>query len=312
MPLEAAAPPPAAKPVVLSLGLARQLRLLGICTALLAACFAKPLLALLRLALHSELYSHIPLIPLVSLYLAWSERRSLPGESRPDRKPAALLLGAGLLSILGYAWTLHSQVNLLAVDALAWTTVSFLFFFLGACFLCLGRPALRVLAFPLGFLVFVVPLPNVVETGLVSFLQHASADVAEVLFGLVGTPVFRNDVQFQLPGFALQVAPECSGIRSTLVLFITSFVAGQLFLRSPLKRGLLAFAVIPLGILRNAVRIVTIGELCVHVSPDMLDSDLHHRGGPYFFLVTLVPFFGLLYALRRLDLKGKGSSNVRK
>jgi exosortase/archaeosortase family protein len=97
------------------------------------------------------------------------------------------------------------------------------------------------------------------------------------------------------------VAPECSGIRSSLVLFITSLVAGQLFLRSPWKRALFAIVVIPLGIVRNALRIVTIGELCVHVDPAFIDSPIHRRGGPVFFVISMVPFLLLLYYLRKTD-----------
>lgn len=300
---ETAAKPSAAKPSAAPVAFARQFRPLALFTAVLVVCFAKTLWGLARLTLHSELYSHIPLIPLVSAYLAWSERRALPPVSAPRRGLGALLLAGGLLSVLGSMLVRHSASTLEDIDWLAWNTFSLLLLFLAGCCLCLGRSALRALAFPLGFLLFMVPLPSIAENGFVSFLQHRSADAAELLFGLVGTPLLRQGVEFQLPGFNLQVAPECSGIHSTLVLIITSVLAARLFLRSPLNRAVLVLAVVPLGILRNAVRIVTIGELCVHVSPDMINSSLHHHGGPLFFLVTLVPFFGLLYALRKLELR---------
>ena len=302
---------PSARPSTLRPLLRRQLRLLAICTVVLVACFVKPLFALAGFALHSELYSHILLIPFVSLYLAWLKKNFLPADSEPDRKLAVLPFAAGLLLLAGYFLALHSGLNLAPVDSIAWTTFSLLLLFLGACCLCLGRQTLRALMFPLGFLIFLVPFPNALERAFESFLQYRSADAAELLFGLVGTPLLRTGITFQLPGFSLQVAPECSGIRSTLVLFITSLVAGQLFLRSPYKRAVLAFAVIPLGILRNAVRVVTIGELCIHVGPDMINSNLHHRGGPLFFLIALVPFFGLLYILRKLDVKKQVRPNAR-
>jgi exosortase C (VPDSG-CTERM-specific) len=269
----------------------------------LAACFAKPLFSLVRFSLHSDLYSHILLIPFVSLYLAWLKKNSLPPDSEPDRKLAALPLAAGLLSILGYFFALHSGSKLAPVDLLAWNTFSFFLLFIGAGCLCLGRQTLRALAFSLAFLIFLVPFPVIVRDAIESFLQHRSADAAELLFGLAGTPLLRHGVDFQLPGFSLQVAPECSGIRSSLVLFITSLVAGQLFLRSPWKRALFALVVIPLGIFRNAFRIVTIGELCVHVDPGFIDSPIHHRGGPVFFAISLIPFLLLLYYLRKTDVR---------
>jgi len=283
--------------------LKRQLRLLAICTVVLAACFARPLFALIRFALHSDLYSHILLIPFVSLYLAWLKKNSLPPSSEPDRKLAALPLAAGLLSVSGCFFALHSGWNLAPADSVAWTTFSFVLLFIGAACWCLGLQTLRALAFPLGFLIFLVPFPDALKNAIESFLQHRSADAAELLFGLAGTPLVRNDIDFQLPGFSLQVATECSGIRSTLVLFITSLVAGQLFLRTPWKRSLFALVVIPLGIIRNAVRIVTIGELCVHLDPSYIDSPIHRRGGPVFFVISMIPFFLLLYYLRKSDVR---------
>ena len=81
--------------------------------------------------------------------------------------------------------------------------------------------------------------------------------------------------------------------------------AGHLFLRSPWKKTALALAVIPLGIIRNGFRIFTLGMLCVHVNPNIIDSPLHHRGGPIFFVLSLVPFFALLFLLRRSERPGK-------
>jgi len=283
--------------------LSRQLRRLAICTGVLALGFAMPLIALVRFALDSSLYSHILLIPFVSLYFAWLKKKELSPGSAPDRKLAALPVAAGLLLLAAYEFALRSGQRLAPVDCLAWTSASFLLLFVGACFFCLGKSTLRPLAFSLAFLIFCVPFPVFIEQAIESFLQHGSADAAELLFGLAGTPLLRNGVGFQLPGFSLQVAPECSGIRSSLVLFISSLVAGQLFLRSPWKRALFALVVIPLGIARNAFRIVVIGELCVHVDPGFIDSPLHHRGGPVFFVISLIPFLLLLYFLRKTDIR---------
>jgi exosortase/archaeosortase family protein len=118
---------------------------------------------------------------------------------------------------------------------------------------------------------------------------------------MVETPLVRRGTVFELPGIVLEVAQECSGIRSSWVLFITSLVASHLFLKSPWRRIVLVAFVIPLGILRNGFRILVIGLLCVHVGPHMIDSVIHHRGGPLFFAISLVPLFSLLWCLRRRE-----------
>ena len=160
---------------------------------------------------------------------------------------------------------------------------------------------MSAIAFPMGFLIFLTPLPDQAVDWMESGSKLASAEVASWFFVLSGTPAFREGTFFQLPGIVIQVAQECSGIKSSWVLFITSLVAGYLFLTKPWSRALLVGAVIPLGVLRNGFRIMVIGLLCVHVGPDMINSPLHRRGGPIFFVLSLVPLALILWLLRRRE-----------
>jgi exosortase C (VPDSG-CTERM-specific) len=268
---------------------------------LVLIAFSVPIYGLVRFALGSDLYSYILLVPFISLFLVWLKRGTLPPPDRPARALAGLVLAAGALLLAGYAIALRTGLALAVDDALAFTSLSLACCLIAACIFFLGRQTVRALAFPLAFLVLITPLPAAGTAGIENFLQHGSADAAYALFKVAGTSVYYHDLIFQLPGFSMEVAPECSGIHSSLVLFITSLVAGQLFLRSPWKRTILAVAVIPLALIRNGVRVFTIGELCVHIGPQMIDSSIHRRGGPIFFLLSLVPFFLLLYALARSD-----------
>jgi exosortase C (VPDSG-CTERM-specific) len=269
-------------------------------TALLL-CFVVPLCHLLLFAAGSALYSHILLIPLISAYLVWLRRRSLPSDSEPPRQLAVFLLITGFVVLVGFWLAVGSAVTLTEEDSLAFTTLSFLLFFLGVCGLFLGREILQAIAFPLLFLVFIVPFPTFLRNGIELMSQHSSAVAANVMFRLSGMPVFREELGFQLPGIRLHVDPECSGIHSSLVLFLTSLVAGHLFLHRPWTRTVLAAAMVPLAILRNGFRIFVIGQLCVRIGPEMLYSAIHRQGGPIFFALSLVPFFVLLVVLRRLD-----------
>ena len=186
-------------------------------------------------------------------------------------------------------------------------TFAFLLFLAGAGFLILGRATMRALSFPFALLVFIIPFPGVLRAGIEAALQHGSAVVAGWMFTVSDVPMLREDTMtFHLPNITLEVAPECSGIHSTVVLFITSLVAGHFFLHQPWKRAVLGLAVIPLALLRNGFRIFVIGELCTHIGPQMIDSPIHHHGGPLFFALSLPPFFLLLYLLNkseRLDKK---------
>ena len=285
-------------------GSARQLRSFGLATLVLALCFGIPLWDLIWFAAGSELYSYILLIPFISLYLVWLKRGSFPTCSQPARKVAAGFLTAGTVVIIAYWFVLRPRLKLVEDDYLAVMMVSFLLFFFGAGCLFLGMEILRAAIFPLGFLVFMVPIPAFLIRGIDVFLQYGSAVVARGFFKLSGTPLFENGLVFQLPGITIQIAPECSGIHSSLVLFITSLLASYVFLRAPWKRAVFILAVIPLGILRNGFRVFTIGELCVHLGPQMINSPIHRKGGPIFFVLSLIPLFILLVVLQKSERAG--------
>ncbi|MGO8927540.1 MAG: exosortase/archaeosortase family protein [Limisphaerales bacterium] len=268
---------------------------------ILVVCFSHPLYTLVRSSLRSELFSYILLIPFISLYLAWPKRRVLSLPSRPAWRLALVLVLAGFVLLTGYWLAVRSGWKPKTDDYLACMMLALLSFLWAAGCVFLGRTGLRQVAFPLAFLIFMVPFPALVVGWIESFLQHRSAEAAYVLLTWSGMPVLRHGTGFQLPGFSLQVGPECSGIHSTLVLFITSLLAGHLLLRRNWTRAVLAAAVIPLAILRNGLRVFTLAQLCVRVNPAWIDSDLHHRGGPLWFVLSLAPFFLLLLFLRKWE-----------
>ena len=277
---------------------------------LLSLCFAKPLLDMGRYVLKSELYSHVPLVPLISLYLIWLRRRQLAEAPRLGWGWAAVPAVGGAVVLASYGWMRLAGVKLAKDDYLALTLGSFVCWVVAGAMAIVGTRRIRLVAFPVSFLVFVIPFPLAVTQWIEQFFQHATSWVAHGLFVLSGTPVLRIGTNFQLPGFALRVAEECSGIRSSLVLFMTSLLAGYLFLRTGWKRWVLALAVVPIGIVRNAFRVFTIAMLCVHVDLRMIDSPLHRRGGPVFFLLSLLPFFLLLLWLRWTEKKAVGSPSL--
>jgi exosortase C (VPDSG-CTERM-specific) len=277
------------------------LRRLVVAMAVLLICFVAPLCHLAVFAAGSALYSHILLVPLISAYLVWLRRRSLPADPDPPRQLAGFALITGVMVLAGYWLAVGSAVTLSEEDSLALTTLSFVLFFVGVCCLFIGREMLRVIAFPLVFLFVMVPFPTFLREWIELMSQHGSAIAADAMFRLSGMPIVWEGLGFQLPGIQLHVDPECSGIHSSLVLFLTGLLAGHLFLRKPWSRVVLAVAVIPLALLRNGFRIFVIGQLCVHIGPDMLYSAIHRQGGPLFFALSLVPFFLLLMVLRKLD-----------
>jgi exosortase C (VPDSG-CTERM-specific) len=276
----------------------------GFLILLLSALFVKPLIVLGKLALADNLYSHLVLIPVVSAYLIRLKLPALPSVPSNGRrvKPAVAPLIFGALVLAGWFMAPHEWRNVPANSA-SLLILSYVCFIWAIFIAVLGWNTIRRLLFPVAFLLFLVPFPIAVTNQIEGFFQHTSAHASSLLFGISQTPVLRDGLIFKLPGVTLEVAQECSGIRSTLVLFITSLVGGYVFFQSKRYRVLFALAVIPIAILRNALRIFTIAMLCVHVDPGMIDSFIHRRGGPLFFALSLVPFFALLIFLYRRERK---------
>jgi exosortase C (VPDSG-CTERM-specific) len=303
-------PPPVAHSVVSvpAPDSAARLKILAVLTMVLVVCFSVPLFSLATFAIHSKLYSHIVLIPFVSAYLVWLQRKNLIITQPNFRGFALLLLLVGIGLLIAYLAALFGK--LVFQDYLSLITTAFLFLFFGSCFLLLGFVNVQLLSFPIAFLLFMVPFPTALEQAIETVLQCGSAGAAYGLFKLFGMPVFKQGMELHLPGFAVQVAPECSGIHSSLVLFITSLVASYLLLRANWARAIFVMAVIPLAMVRNGFRIFVLGELCVQVDPSWINSDLHHRGGPIFFVLSLFPFFLLLLLLRRFESRNKTETSL--
>jgi exosortase C (VPDSG-CTERM-specific) len=281
----------------------------GICFAVvLLAVFARPLLALISYVAGSELHSYVLLVPFVSAYLLYLRRDQLSKKYSTELLLALVALAAGLglfactwsLEVYGRAPSINTRIVLL--------TLSFLCCLAAGGFFFLGRDWIRSAAFPLAYLIFMVPMPDAMADALETASKYASAEVANLLFSLSGTPFLRAGLIFQLPNITIRVAQECSGIHSSWVLFITSILAANLFLKTPWRRFALVAFVIPLAILRNGFRILVIGLLCVNIGPQMIHSLIHRRGGPFFFVLSLIPLFLVLWWLRKGDVRQKAES----
>lgn len=271
-----------------------------VATASLALCFSYPLYRLLRLVGHDDLYTDIPLVPLLSLYLIWVRRDKLPRSFEPAAKTAAIFIFGGL-AILATYWLYPQEGVPSTANFLAANVSALLLLFGGICFRFLGMPFMRTYACPMALLIFTVPLPVAFRQCIETLLQHGSAVFAGLFFRIAGDPVMRHGINFRLPDMIIQVAPECSGIHSSLVLTIVSIAGGWLYLRSPWKRTALILAVIPLALARNGFRIFVIARLCMAYGPQMLNAPIHRHGGPLFFALSLIPFFLLLFLLRRTE-----------
>jgi exosortase len=263
--------------------------------------FSKDLEALISLGWNDSRYTHILLIPVVVLCLILVRRqaifRHMEYAPRAGGGVAAL---AALLYCFAKLWPGYlDEYGNLTLAAAAIVLV-----WIAGFVLVYGARCAKAAQFPLAMLLLAVPIhPSIVEFAEV-FLQKGSADVTYLIFHLTSTPVYREGLVFSLPGITIEVAEECSGIRSAISLLITALVMGNLFLRTGWTRVCCVLLTIPIAIVKNAVRIAILSMLGAYVSEDYLHGNLHHHGGPLFSILSLVLLLAALWALR----KGEGDA----
>jgi exosortase len=271
----------------------------GLFLAVLAAVviwFWEPLINLYALTKQQEHYSHIVLIPWLSLYAFYVDRTAILSSKQWSPGLGLFLMGMGAV----WAWRVDAATD--GTDVLSGQMLGFVVLCWGAFVLCYGPAACRSFSFGLLFLLCMVPLPANVLNTVIVFLQRSSAEVTDVVFTMLGIPVYRDGFIFKLSNLTIHIAEECSGIRSTLSLIITSLVAGHFFLRSVWAKWALVLVVVPLAIVKNAFRIVGLSLLANYVDPSFItDSALHRYGGIPLFVVSLAILLSIAWLLRGVE-----------
>jgi exosortase len=272
----------------------------GLLCAISLILWFRPLLSTLALAINRDGYTHILLIVPITAALIFHEWRWRPVETQASTGGVGLLLFALVLAGLAKWGRLgvasDARLSISMAGLVTWWIGTFLF--------CFGLKGLRSFLFPLLFLFWMVPIPASVMSRVVVFLQQGSTVASQILFELARVPVSRQGVVLVIPGIEIEVATECSSIRSSVILMVTTMVLAQLFLRSPSRKLLLIVAAVPLSIAKNGLRIFTIAMLGTRVDPAFLTGRLHRNGGIVFFLIALVGIFLLLWILRRGEAEG--------
>jgi len=253
----------------------------------------RPLLGTFALALRRDEYTHILLIVPISLALIYTEWPSLRIDRQPSNRISVALLVAAVILGLGGRLTAQSDTQL------TWGMLALVTWWLGAFIGCFGVWTFRSLLFPLCFLFCLVPLPEFTLNKIVALWQHGSALSASFLFSALGIPVTQDGVMLSIPGLSLEVAQECSSLRSSLMLIVTSMVLAHLFLRSFWRKATVVLVAIPLSIFKNGIRIFTISMLGIHVDPGFLHGNFHRHGGIVFYLLALFVLLLLLWILNR-------------
>ena len=265
-----------------------------------------PLRDTLWLATHDGEYTHLLLILPAVAALIWLESGSV-WRSSSVSSPAELSLSESIKSLspsLG-AGLILLCVSLLIAGLARWcmdlppdeqltaNMLAVVTWWVGSFVLCFGTRLSRSLLFPLGLLFVLVPLPRFVVDEIVVWLQQTSAFTAHYMFFFARVPVAQRGILIDIPGLTVEVATECSSIRSSSMLLVTTMILAQLLLRTAWRKWM-------------AIAIAILGT---RVDPSYLTGKLHHQGGIVFFSIGLGCMFFVLWILQRNERAS--SSRVR-
>ena len=236
-------------------------------------------------------YTHGFLILPLALYFAWERRDRLRRIAPRPSWLGAVVLAVGLLVLVvgsvGAELFLQRFSLVIVIAGLVW--------------LILGSAFLRELAFPIAFLVFMIPLPAIVMNAIAFPLQQFAAQSATLCMEVAGIPVLREGNTIVLSNTTLEVVEACSGIRSLQALLALGAVYGYFTQRSAWKRWALLFLSVPIAIAANAFRVAGTGFLAHLIGPEAAQGFYHSFAGWIVFAVAFVLLLGAGTLLSRLS-----------
>ena len=227
--------------------------------------------------LGNDYYSHGPLVPLISAFLAWRLWVKWPAEKRRI-KPATIGLLPLSVGLIAYLYALLQRAYFVA-------SLAMIVIIAGLVWYLLGTAALRRFAFPIGFLLFMVPLPFVEPLSVP--LALVTGAVSAAIVRLFGVPITVNGAQISLPNAELVVGAQCSGLRSivtlmTLVALVVFLVEGPWW-----KKLLLALSSIVIAAFGNVMRVASLLVVANIWGADAAFKYYHDYSGIVFFLSAL-------------------------
>ena len=223
-------------------------------------------------------YSHGFLVPLISAYFLWERRAALrAAEIVPSNFGLVVIVGSLLLLIFGFVGTEYFTMR-----------SSLVFLLAGIVLYCFGWSMLRVLALPIGFLIFMVPLPYIVYDALAFPLKLLVTKFSVISLKAMGVIVWQEGNIIQFPETVLEVADACSGMRSMMSLLALS-VAYAFFLEMrTIKRFILVLLAIPIAIVTNMLRVIGTGFLAQYYGSAAAEGFFHEFAGLAVFGLAMV------------------------
>lgn len=237
-----------------------------------------------------EDYTYCWFVPLIVAYLLWEKRCELA------RVPALPSWGglAALLPGMAIYWLGELGGEYFTLYLSSWLVL------VGVLWLQLGWRKLKVIAFPVAFLLTMFPLPNVVFNNMTLQLKLLSSQIGVALIRLAGLTAFREGNIIDLGFTQLQVVDACSGLRYLIPLLVLGVLVAHYHQGRRWERALLVLSTIPLTIVTNSLRIASVGVLYPLLGARVAEGFFHDFSGWLIFMVSLALLLGEIWLLRKI------------
>jgi exosortase len=238
---------------------------------------------------NDENYSHGFLVPIIAGYFFWQRWPELKDRLvKPDGLGLAVII-FGLLQLLA-AWlgTEYFTMRSSLIVLLAGMT---LFWF--------GREVLKGMALPIGYLIFMVPIPYTIYDMLAFPLKLFVTKVSVGFLKLVGVVVMREGNIIMFPTTTFEVADACSGIRSLISLLALAAAYSFLMKTSTPRRWIIIFSAIPIAVATNALRVIGTGILAQWWGAKAAEGFFHEFAGMAVFVLAMAMLAAFGEILRR-------------
>lgn len=250
--------------------------------------------AIVRVAGVEPYAGHVLFVPFVSALILWHRRASLRRASEEGHHPLAFVLFAAALVLLGLAQTTPSYTA---------HTLSIVLAIAGVVLWFGGTAGLRQAAFPVGFLLLMLPVPSALVAAVSPVIQDAVAGFTAGALGLLQVPVERQGFLLRLPNVTVSIDESCNGLRFLLVSFVIATAFAQLLIPTPSRRVVLMMGAIPAALLANAIRVTEITMTAYLYGPQVA-ARLHDYVGRGTWLLTIAALLVAAIVLGRSARQG--------
>jgi len=221
--------------------------------------------------------SHGFLIPLISFYIVWRKREAL------NIAPVAQNWRGFFILLLGIVLLVTGRFSY-EPFAMRFSVLVTIF---GLVYFLLGEKILRILLFPLGYLIFMIPPPYILINTIAVYLRLIDAKIAYIVVSFIGIPIVREGPNLHLPNITLDVAYLCTGILSLVSMVALSVFYAYIFLRHVTSRTALILLALPIAFAGNILRIVLITVLTYYFGEIILNSLIHQFQGVVIFVMNI-------------------------